>query len=71
MARILREPLVHFLFLGALLFVTYDIFNDDRGIGSNRIVIDDGVVASIVGGDARDVRRGHRGPLVKGVAHDD
>jgi hypothetical protein len=47
-ARILREPLVHFLFLGALLFVTYDIFNDDRGIGSNRIVIDDGVVASIV-----------------------
>jgi len=47
-ARLLREPLVHFLFLGALLFVAYDFFNGDRGVGGNRIVVDDGVVANIV-----------------------
>lgn len=46
--RMLREPLVHFLFIGALLFVTYDFFNADPDMGGNRIVVDDGVVANIV-----------------------
>jgi len=46
--RLLREPLAHFLLLGALLFITYDFFNADPGIGGNRIVVADGVVANIV-----------------------
>jgi len=44
----LREPLVHFLLIGALLFITYDLFNQDRGTSGDRIVVDDGVVANIV-----------------------
>jgi len=47
-ARLLREPLVHFLLIGALLFITYDLFNQDRGTSGDRIVVDDGVVANIV-----------------------
>jgi len=46
--RLLREPLVHFLFLGALLFVAYDFLNADSGMDSNRIVVDDGVVTNLV-----------------------
>lgn len=46
--RLLREPLLHFFLLGALLFVGYDLMHGrQRGTG-DRIVVDDGVVAGIV-----------------------
>lgn len=47
MKRFLREPLLHFLLLGFLLFVAYDVMRGDRGDSGNRIVVDDAVVADI------------------------
>lgn len=44
---ILREPLVHFLALGALLFILYLRANGGLAAGSNRIVVGAGQVASL------------------------
>jgi hypothetical protein len=46
--RLLREPLVHFLLIGAALFALFDLAGGDRGSDSRRIEITDGVVADIV-----------------------
>ncbi|MFP5329099.1 MAG: peptidyl-prolyl cis-trans isomerase [Alphaproteobacteria bacterium] len=46
-ARLAREPLVHFLLLGALLFALFDGLGGNRGLDSRRIVIDDAVVGDI------------------------
>jgi hypothetical protein len=46
--RLVREPLVHFLLLGGLLFSTYHYFNDAPQISnSNRIVLDEAQVTSL------------------------
>jgi hypothetical protein len=46
--RLVREPLVHFLLLGGLLFGVYYFFNDQPQISdTNRIVIDEAQMASI------------------------
>jgi parvulin-like peptidyl-prolyl isomerase len=45
--RLLREPLAHFVGLGLLLFVAFDVVGGNRGVESRRIVIDDGVVADL------------------------
>jgi hypothetical protein len=46
--RLIREPLVHFLLLGGLLFGAYYYFNDEPLVSdSNRIVIDEAQVASL------------------------
>jgi hypothetical protein len=46
--RLVREPLVHFLLLGGLLFGAYYAFNDTPQISdSNRIVLDEAQVASL------------------------
>ena len=46
--RLVREPLVHFLLLGGLLFGAYYAVNDQPQISdSNRIVIDEAQVASL------------------------
>jgi hypothetical protein len=44
---ILREPLVHFLALGGLLFLFYLYRNGGLGAGANRIVVGSGQVASL------------------------
>ena len=47
--RLVREPLVHFLLLGGLLFGAYHAFNGQPQIGdANRIVLDEAQIASIV-----------------------
>jgi len=47
--RLAREPLVHFLLLGGLLFGAWFAFNDQPQISdANRIVVDEAQVASIV-----------------------
>ena len=46
--RLVREPLVHFLLLGGLLFGAWYAFNDQPPISdSNRIVLDEAQVASL------------------------
>jgi len=46
--RLVREPLVHFLLLGGLLFGAYYALNDEPQISdSKRIVIDEAQMASL------------------------
>ncbi len=47
MRRLLREPLLHFLIGGALLFVLYGIVGDDPAFAPDRIVVDEKRVASL------------------------
>ena len=48
MRRLLREPLLHFLAGGALLFALYGIVGDDPSYAPDRIVVDEERVASLL-----------------------
>ena len=56
MKRLLREPLVHFLLLGALLF-GWSAWQGGDAAGSNRIVVTPGVVATLAAGFSRTWQR--------------
>ena len=58
-SRLVREPLIHFLLLGALLFVVYSIVNRDSAPEIDEIVIDENRVAMLV---SRYERTWHRKP---------
>jgi hypothetical protein len=49
----LREPLVHFLLIGATLFLIFAIFDDPAGPQSSRIVITDGQIEYLQASFAR------------------
>jgi hypothetical protein len=54
MKKLLREPLVHFLLLGAGLFFVYGLMpKSDRGSESGKIVITQGQIEHLVSGFAR------------------
>jgi PPIC-type PPIASE domain len=55
--RLLREPLVHFLLLGALLFLWSAWQGGGSGAGSNRIVVTPGVVDYLAAGFHRTWKR--------------
>ncbi len=57
MKKILREPLVHFLLLGAVLFLLYGLVSDRAGGDSNEIVITPGHVEHLVAGFTRTWQR--------------
>jgi hypothetical protein len=44
MKALLREPLIHFLLIGALLFLLFEVFDDPAGSQSSRIVITNGQI---------------------------
>lgn len=67
LARLLREPLLHFLLLGALLFVAYDWIGGDRGAKGRAIVVDDVVVADIGQRFASTWQRPPTGEEMKGL----
>jgi hypothetical protein len=46
--KLLREPLLHFLLLGVLLFALYNLVSGWRGGADRRIVINDAIVAGLV-----------------------
>ena len=48
MKRLLKEPLVHFLALGALLFAIYGVLNRNSAPAPGRIVISQGQLASMM-----------------------
>jgi len=49
MGRLLKEPLLHFLLLGALLFVAFELKNrGDDGPSDKRIVVGEGRIAQLV-----------------------
>jgi PPIC-type PPIASE domain len=49
----LREPLIHFLFIGAALFLIFAVFDDPAGPQSNRIVITNGQIEYLKASFAR------------------
>lgn len=50
MNEMLREPLVHFLLIGLVLFGLYALIGDDAGVDETRIEITDAVVAQLQAG---------------------
>jgi hypothetical protein len=65
--RLIREPLVHFLLLGALLFLWSAWQGGGAGAGSNRIVITPGVVDYLAAGFHRTWRRAPNELELKGL----
>ena len=47
MKRLLKEPLLHFLVLGALLFVGYDLMDRDGNPAAGRIVVTQGKIENL------------------------
>ena len=68
--RLLREPLVHFLLLGALLFGWSAWQDGGAAAGSNRIVITPGVVDHLASGFQRTWRRPPNELELKGLIDD-
>jgi hypothetical protein len=67
MKAILREPLLHFLALGALLFLYFEWRGGASGPASTRIVITEGVVANLVSGFTRTWQRPPTPDELKGL----
>jgi hypothetical protein len=65
--RFIREPLVHFLVLGALMFLWSAWQGGGGGAGSNRIVITPGVVDYLAAGFNRTWRRAPNEAELKGM----
>ena len=70
MKRILEEPLLHFLLLGAAIFAAYALFN--RGIGDDRgkIVVTQGQIASMTEGYIRTRQRAPTSEEWEGLIRD-
>jgi hypothetical protein len=69
MKSVLREPLVHFLALGALLFLFF-AWRGGSGPGSSRIAITPGLVEHLASGFARTWQRPPTGAELKGLIDD-
>jgi hypothetical protein len=63
---ILREPLLHFLALGALLFVLFDVVGGERG-GTHRIVVGAGQIAQLEAGFVKARQRAPTEAELKGL----
>jgi parvulin-like peptidyl-prolyl isomerase len=68
--RLIREPLVHFLLLGGLLFLFFQWQGGSGGPGSTRIVITPGLVDHLATGFARTWRRPPNDAEIKGLIDD-
>jgi hypothetical protein len=55
--RILREPLLHFLLLGAAMFAVYSVVSKDAGNEPSAIVLTQGKIANLATGFARTWQR--------------
>jgi len=45
--RIYREPLLHFLLIGATLFIAYNLANEEGNVAPNRIVVNSGQIEQL------------------------
>jgi hypothetical protein len=57
MKKLLKDPLLHFLFIGAALFLVFGFFKGPAGNEENRIVITGGDIASLQANFARTWQR--------------
>lgn len=67
MRAVLREPLVHFLALGAMLFLFFEWQGGAGGPGSTRIVVTPGLVQHLASGFARTWQRPPTPAELKGL----
>jgi hypothetical protein len=67
MKAVLREPLLHFLALGALLFFYFEWKGGASGPGSTRIVITEGIAQNLVSGFTRTWKRPPTQDELKGL----
>jgi hypothetical protein len=67
MKSLLREPLLHFVALGVLLFLYFEWRGGGSGPGSTRIVISDGVVETLASGFEKTWHRPPTGEELKGL----
>jgi len=70
MNRILREPLLHFLLLGAAIFAAYSLVSQGRGDEPGNVVISAGQVASIELGFTRTWHRPPTHEELEGLLRD-
>lgn len=70
MNRWLREPLLHFLLLGAALFAWYEWRGGGGGPGSTRIVVGSGQIEHLVAGFTRTWQRPPTETELKGLVDD-
>jgi len=70
MKRMLREPLLHFLLLGAVLFVAYGMMQTSGNAGPNEIVITQGQIEHLVTGFTRTWQRPPTSEELAGLVHD-
>ena len=68
--KLLREPLVHFLALGALFFAFFEWRGGGSGPGSTRIVITPGLVQHLASGFAKTWQRPPTDAELKGLVDD-
>jgi len=69
-SRLIREPLVHFMVLGAALFILYYHVGDDRGERYDRIVVDEVEVLRLTGQFQRTWMRPPSRQELEGLAED-
>jgi len=67
MKRFLREPLIHFLLLGAVLFGLYNALNQDRGSSSDTVVVSAGRIESLSANFAKVWQRPPTADELKGL----
>lgn len=70
MKRILREPLLHFLLLGAAIFLAYSRVSKPRTAEPGKIVVSAGQVAAMAEGFVRTWRRPPTGEELDGLLRD-
>jgi len=70
MNRILREPLLHFLLLGMVIFAAYDFVSKRGSNEPGRIVISEGQIAAMAEGFARTWRRPPTREEIEGLIKD-
>jgi len=70
MKRMLKEPLLHFLLLGAGLFVAYGITQTPGNAGPNEIVITQGQIEHLVTGFTRTWQRPPTSEELAGLVRD-
>jgi len=67
MKKLMREPLLHFVFLGALLFAAYHLVNREQKVDPQRIVVSAGQIEHMVTTFARTWQRPPTTEEVKGL----
>ena len=70
MKRILKEPLLHFLLLGAAIFTVYGLVSKRTGGEPGKIVITQGQIESMAAGYTRTWQRPPTSEELEGLIHD-